>query len=505
MILLSIFDIIWPIQEWMIYLIWDHGIYRNTGHEEWWMCLSQPDQAAAKLVSRWASLSMQPKCDFKVSWKVASLKLLVCNRRTMAWISTSVRYMVNPTNDDIALVIWFIIEAPEDWSMIGLDVLSLPKRLKFPSVSGTQCGGSVVGIVESVLWPSLSIPLLVGVGDKVEIIVPGELVSLTTGSLGLVLLKAAVGNVPGVGPTMIIVFGAGGMVCVKGEVPVGAILISPCSMSPIQMLAELEDIHAKVWTEATSKGSGITHLNSWVSSTLPTSNWDSFSLPSPHWPFPLTIAVMLGSLGASSGTDLRWVPLHLSSIFSCCNGKPSFFWMPCMTATGIHIIFPLWSTLTNGLPRRSKISDYSQRVSLSCLDMIPQGASLTNPWIWQIFLLTCNRGAMRCISIISPISEVNISSGMCLTIISKLSLPWICPQFRWNMNLMWLASGLPDLPWTWYGIMNTCINLLLTPSWNQVILPSARLYFLQLARMYQSNMCWAIGCISFQAWSRQKR
>ena len=90
--------------------------------------------------------------------------------------------------------------------------------------------------------PSLSIPLLVGVGDKVEIIVPGELVSLTTGSLGLVLLKAAVGNVPGVGPTMIIVFGAGGMVCVKGEVPVGAILISPCSMSPIQMLAELEDI-----------------------------------------------------------------------------------------------------------------------------------------------------------------------------------------------------------------------------------------------------------------------
>ena len=68
-------------------------------------------------------------------------------------MSTGVRYAVNPTNDDISLVVCIIIEVPEDWSRSFLDVLNLPKRLKlkFPSVSGAQCRGSgVAGIMGSV-------------------------------------------------------------------------------------------------------------------------------------------------------------------------------------------------------------------------------------------------------------------------------------------------------------------------------------------------------------------
>ena len=109
-----------------------------------------------------------------------------------------------------------------------------------------------------------------------------------------------------------------------------------------------------------------------------------------------------------------------------------------------------------------------------------------------------------CIYNISPISEVNISSGICFTNISKLSSPWSFPQSRWNMNLMFFGNGLPNLPWTWYGINKACTNLLLTFSWNQVISSSVSLYLLQLARIYQSNMHCTIGHISLQPGLDQK-
>ena len=70
---------------------------------------------------------------------------------------------------------------------------------------------------------------------------------LTAGSSGLISLGAAVGGISGVAPATIMVSGMGGMVCMKGVVPVGAVIsVLQYLTSSIEMLTKLGDAHAEV-------------------------------------------------------------------------------------------------------------------------------------------------------------------------------------------------------------------------------------------------------------------